>query len=365
MFMLEKRCLVAVLVLAMLFVGCAPQREYGGPPGTQPPSQEGPPGENPNGPADGSQQTAPESLEVTLPPTGDVSIYKGFWMPAMGFDDSQQSMSGVTALKDAGANIVAIGPNVKINSVGDVKMDAPLDFLDRRLSELTKRYYSDGIRVCLVIETLYVDDFSEQTPAGGPTAFPEDIASKPGFLDKYNLMVVDVAKLAEKYHVEIFSPMNEPDMKLGGKVASDWGQQVLPLVRKNYSGKVLWKSTPSADRYDINFKGYDIIGIDISPGGGPQSLQTYPQYVGGILDSILSSAERDNVPDVMFTEFGVWGGALSLSEDDKAVAHRIVFEQGKGKVKGFFVLDPPPDLDRSLKGTKTYDEVKLWFKEKL
>lgn len=342
-----------VIFLVLIFVaGCGVQE-------VRQPPQGGPP-EGP--PVEGTRP--PDFGEPTPPPTAPVSVYRGFWMPTAFMED--QSVSGVATLKDVGANIVTFGPNVKINTNGDTQLDFPMDYVESRLAELSKRYYPEGIRIGLVIETLYVKDFSEGTPPGGPPAFPKDIASKPGFLDKYNLVVGDMAKLAEKYHVEFFSPMNEPDMKLGVGVASGWGQEVLPIVKKHYNGKVLWKAAPFGQNVaDINFKGYDIIGLDISPGGGPQNLATYPQEVSKMLSDALSSAERDDVPAVMFTEFGVWGGALSLSEDDKAVAHKIVFEQGKGKAKGFFVLDPPSDLDRPLKGSKSYDEVKLWFTEKL
>ena len=34
---------------------------------------------------------------------------------------------------------------------------------------------------------------------------------------------------------------NEADMKLGNTVASSWGQKILPKIKSNYKGKVLWK----------------------------------------------------------------------------------------------------------------------------
>jgi hypothetical protein len=183
-------------------------------------------------------------------------------------------------------------------------------------------------------------------------------------LDQYNLIVEKMAKLAEKYKVEIFSPMNEPDLKLGEVVANKWAQDILPVVKENYSGKVLWKSAGGAlDKYDTNFKGYDIIGFDPSPGGGPfeQSIAAFGIALDNLINTARSRASRDGVKEVMITEFGTWGGAVNFTEQQKVLAHRLVFEKGQGKVSGFFALDPPPDLDRGLAGTQTLAEIKSWF----
>ena len=307
-----------------------------------------------------------ECPKAPEPPAGEVSVYKGFWMPCAFLSDDCQPMSDVNLHKEIGSNIVLLGPNLKINSNGDAQFDVPMAYLEKRMNELANRFYKDGIRIGLVIETLYVRDFTETTPAGGPGAFPTTAVNKPGFLDNYNKMVEEIAQLAEKYHVEMFSPMNEPDLKLGEEACSKWGQEVLPLVKKHYHGKVLYKTAfYKLSDQGVDFKGYDIIGMDPSPGGGPTALSDYSKEMEQMLSKALDFAKRDKVSSVMYTEFGVWGGALSLSEEDKALAHRIIFEQGKGKVKGFIALDPPPDLDRSIKGTKTFEEIKLWFKEKL
>ncbi len=213
-----------------------------------------------------------------------------------------------------------------------------------------------------MIEVTYQKEFT--SGGGEPQSIPRDIASQPGFLTEYNKIVADVAKLAEKYKVEIFSPMNEPDMKLGEEMASQWGQQILPVVKQYYHGKILWKAAGGAlDKYDTNFKGYDIIGFDPSPGGGPfeQSMAAYKTALDNLISTAQSRASRDGVSEVMITEFGTWGGAISFTEQQKVLAHRTVFEKGQGKVSGFFALDPPPDLDRGLAGTQTLAEIKSWF----
>ncbi len=323
------------------------------------------PGANPFG-ASRTPEQPPDAASVPKPPSGEPAVYKGFWMPAMYLDDKQQDMSSVARLKDAGANIVLLGPNAKINSAGEVRFDVPEDYIETRLAELAKRYYGAGIRIGFAIETLYVTSFSEGSPAGGPPAFPSDRASQPGFLNNYDQLVGRMAKLAQKYHVDIFSPMNEPDMKLGPAVASKWGQEILPIVKENYSGKILWKAAGAAlDRYDTNFKGYNIIGFDPTPGGGPfdQGMAQYKIALDNLIATAKSRAQRDGVSKIMSSEFGVWGGALQWNEEQKMLAHRLVFEEGQGKLNGFIALDPPRDLDRGLAGTETLKEITAWFKK--
>ncbi|MDD5072095.1 MAG: hypothetical protein PHQ42_05190, partial [Patescibacteria group bacterium] len=273
------------------------------------------------------------------------------------------SMSDPEDLKDAGANIASIAPNVKINSRGEVKFDAPFSYVEQSMDYWARTYYENDIRISLVIELFYQDEFIDGQ-SGEPKPIPRDIASKPGFLDEYNKIVVDVAKLAEKYQVEMFSPMNEPDLKLGEATASVWGQNILPEVKKYYNGKILWKAAGSdAKTAVVDFSGYDIIGFDPTPGGGDPaaSLASYHIQLQEMIALAKARAVKYDVPEVMITEFGVWGGALAFSEEDKMLAHRIVFEEGQGKVSGFIALDPPPDLDRGLKGTLSLEEIKKWF----
>jgi len=319
-------------------------------------------GENPQ--ANQEKSPGAQISEVPNPPSGEISVYKGFWMPSsFYYDHKGQSMSDPKDLKAAGANIASIAPNIRINSKGEVKFDAPFDYLEQALAYWAKNYYENGIRISLVIEMSYQEDLNLRLNQE-PKPVPHGIASQPGFLDDYNKIVIEVAKLAEKYHVEMFSPMNEPDLKLGEATASTWGQAILPEIKKYYHGKVLWKAAGSDEKQaNIDFSGYDIIGFDPTPGGGnpKTSLAAYPGQIREMIKLAKGRAEKYKVPQVMITEFGVWGGALAFSEENKMLAHRIVFEEGQGKVSGFIILDPPSDLDRGLLGTPSLEEITKWF----
>lgn len=305
--------------------------------------------------------------KIPQPPKEPITVLKGFWMPCSFLDDSCQSMNEPKLIKETGANIIGIAPNIKINSKGEIS-SFPMDFIEKRINDYAQKYYPADIRIFISPTLDFAEDLNSRS-GGEPRPIPKEAAAKTGFLDKYDLVIEDLAKLAEKYHIEMFSPMNEPDIQLGLSISSAWGQSILPKIKKQYHGKVLWKAG-LADQVgrEVSFKGYDVLGLDFSAPGGPESpsLTSYPTIVNQIINQALSWAKRDGVKEVAFTEFGAWGGAVKFSEQGKIRAHQIVFEQGKDKVQGFIILDPPPDLgDRPLKGSKTLAEIKLWFTEKL
>lgn len=287
-------------------------------------------------------------------------------MPCSFTLDTCQPMNDIKLLKQMGVNIIGIAPNIKINSKGEIS-SFPMDFIEKRLSQITNKYYTEGIRVFISPEVDYSEDLNMGS-GGEPKPIPKEVPAKPGFTNKYDIMLEELVKLAEKYHIEMFSPMNEPDMKLGNAVASQWAQKVLPMIRKNYTGKILWKVGRGDNAgNEVTFKGYDVLGIDFTAPGGneSQSIANFPSMAKGIIDQASGWAKRDGINTLLLTEVGVWGGASRFSNEAKASIHRIFFEQGRGKVKGFIFLDPPADQGWSIKNSKSMEEIKTWFTEKL
>ncbi len=317
----------------------------------------------------GAGQYSLETLKPKVkPPSEKISVYKGFWLPCSFMDSSCQPMNDTKILRATGVNIVGIAPNIRINDKGEINA-FPLDYYDQRLNEITAQYYQAGIRVFMSPELDYTTDLNSRSQ-GEPRLIPKEIAATPGFMDKYDSLIEDLAKLAQKYQFEFFSPLNEADMKLGTTVASSWGQKILPKIKNNYKGKVLWKVGLGVGPQiqQIDFKGYDILGIDFTAPGGveTQSLSSFPTIVKGAVENAKKAAKRDAVPEVILAEVGVWGGALSFSEEGKVKVHQIIFEQGKNNVAGFIILDPPRDLGGwTIKNSESQEEIKLWFNQKL
>jgi hypothetical protein len=167
---------------------------------------------------------------------------------------------------------------------------------------------------------------------GEPGPIPENI--KEEVLKNYEDVVVEFARLAEEENVEIFCPMDEPDYKLGAARGSSWGQEILPKIRAEFSGKVLWKGSLSRafqNNQRINFSGYDIAGFTVFPWAG---LQRYSQSVEFYINKLNQWAKEDNVPQTFVAEFGNYA-VTAISKEEEPQAIRTVFEQGEGKVDGF------------------------------
>lgn len=296
----------------------------------------------------------------------DTAICKGFFMAGLPFTDDAQSMGQVERLKEANANLVSIAPTVMIDPNGNVEYKRahfhPTDEdFEERLRYLIQRYHDAGIMVSMVIEVDYVQQLNQNPSA--PGSIPASKAGQAGFLDRYNLMVVTLAQLAQNNGVEYFAPMNEPDRKLGAQVASEWGQQILPLIKDVYNGKVTFKGDFETLCGDgIDFTGYEVLGFSSSP--QTTNTDTYRSQVKERINKVLEWAERDGVPQVMATELGAWAFQTSFSEQDITNAHEIVFAEGNGKIQGFIVLDPMqgmPGTEQALYGSNTFETVKNWF----
>lgn len=318
----------------------------------------------------------PPMAPVTSPPSDPISVYTGVYMPLGLLYPSKYSMSNITALKNAGVNTVAIGSYIKVNSHGDAKLVTlsninpnQTSYYEFRIAEQAKTYYENGIRVYLVPDIYYEPEFSNNVSE--PMPVPSNIAQQPGFLNNYNLIVRNMSILAEKYHVEFFSPMNEPDRKLGNDLASSWGQEILLKIKENYHGKVIFKAAYNSSLDgSVNFTGYDVIGFSTSPqksGSQAKSLESYKITLNQSINDALVRAKEDGVPSVFLTEIGVWGSAQDFDTDGKVEAHKIAFEQGNGRIQGFFVVDPITGQGQRfiipIRGSEISDEMSYWFKQ--
>lgn len=362
--------LVGLLIITLLLGACAAPAEIPAetpepaPPVTSEPSPET------GGETGGGDVPAPTPTLTPTPtpepePAGRV-VCKGFFMAGLPFTDDAQSMGQVARLQEAGANLVSIAPTVMIDPSGKVEykrtyLNPTNEDFEARLQALVQRYHDAGIMVSLVVEVDYVSQLNQNM--NEPGAIPASKAAQAGFLDQYNVMVVSLAQFAEDNGVEYLAPMNEPDRKLGAAAASVWGQQILPLVKSVYDGKVVFKGDfETACGAGMDFTGYDVLGFSSSP--QVPDPEVYRGQVKARIDNALAWAGRDGVPDIMATEFGVWVFQGGFSEQDIASAHEIVFAEGDGRIQGFIVLDPMQGRsggERALYGSGTFETVKNWF----
>lgn len=302
--------------------------------------------------------------DIPYPSGNPIIIYKGFEFPRNVLDDSVQPMANITLLNNVGANIITMDPQVIVDSHGTMK-SKPWHYMDRDILTEVQKYYPAGIHIYIIANLYYEKEFIINSRGGEPKPIPVDIASQPGFLDQYDLFVENMSILAEKYHADIFAPMGDTERLLGCETASQWGQEILPKIRKHYHGKVAWQGALlSTDNVSINFTGYDYITILATP--TVVQKREYPASLRHNLDVVTSWVKRDNVSGGIIMIIGDYTAFGTLDSSDHVFYHKTAFEEGKNRSAGFLVTDPPQRMGGnyrqwSLIGSTTYDEIKYWF----
>ncbi len=323
-------------------------------------------------------------IEKEEAPT-EIEIYKGIWLPTLLIQDPNHLASNIQKLKDVGVNTIFIQafPPQPEQWLGKAKEVFP--------PELIKK-----IEEVIPIEKQFIID-NIQTAHRNGLKVALTVSNPPGLegidLEALNSKIIEYAKLAEEYDVELFAPMNEPGTILGENTGK-WRQEILPRIKEVYHGEILWKGAgvglpektlseeflkELSEAPPGDYQGYDYIGFSVMyiPSEGLTqeerlqfadrlTLEDYSQYVDNALKYVLALAERDNSKGVMISEFGVLEGG-SLSEEEIARAHEIVLEKGKEKVVGFFALDflggELPGMPPIKEDLKTKEVIRKWFKE--
>ena len=282
----------------------------------------------------------------------EIYIYKGVWLPGINPNYLASHMQKMT---DLGMNTVYLAV-MSIQEEGN-----PLAGLETsHIVEDIQLAHQNGMKVMLTLQIYPKPRLGEKD------------------LEALNSKIIEVAKIAEEYDVELFAPLAEVDTIISGDVKK-WRREILPKVKKVYHGELFWSSPgagPSLPDKTIisqiakqpagDFAGYDYIGFPflfpVSERLEPEeriqfadmlTLEKYSQYVEGALDYMLALAERDNCKGVIIQEFGVGERFFMsgsdvvdmldtgwLSEEELARALEIVFEKGKDKSVGFIVANP-------------------------
>jgi hypothetical protein len=314
--------------------------------------------------------------------------YKGLWMPTLLFRDPNYLTSNVQKLKDMGINTIYIAAFPPFPEATFEKLK---EIFPPGIVEMFKELIPIEEELIIAnIQTAHRNDLKVALAVVKPPALEEKD------IDALNSKIIEYARLAEEYDVELFAPIAEPP---GTIDTGNWRQEILSRIKEVYHGEVFWsgfvpdlhdKETISqiAEQPPGNLVGYDYIGFSTlffpSERLDPEeqlrwadrlTLEGYSQHVEGAIDYVLAQAERDGVKGVIITEFGVIGtiamsesSILSLSEEEIAIAHEIVLEKGKGRVVGFFANSEflgieLPGIPLLKENLKTEEVIREWFTE--
>ena len=169
----------------------------------------------------------------------EVYIYKGVWLPALVFREPNFLASNIQKLKGMGINTIFIeaSPPQSERWLEKVKEFFPPELVERIAEILPSEKeliidniqiaHRNGLKVGLTISDL-----------GLTISDPPEMGEVD--LEVLNSEIVEYAKLAEEYEVELFAPMNEPG-KVFGENTGKWRQEILPKIKKVYNGEVIWK----------------------------------------------------------------------------------------------------------------------------
>ncbi|UZE93014.1 MAG: hypothetical protein IB617_02540 [Candidatus Nealsonbacteria bacterium] len=298
----------------------------------------------------------------------EVYIYKGAWMPTLLLQDPNYLASNIQKLKDLGINTIFIAA---LSPLAEPDFERIREVFSPELLEKLKEILPVEKELIINnIQTVHRNGLKVALTVGDPPV-PENVD-----LEALNSRIIEVAKLAEEYDVELFTPLNEPE-KIFKKNIGVWRQEILLKIKEVYNGEVAWNGAMPGfpDKESISktpeqppgdFAGYDYIGFG-SMLMSEQTLEEYSESVEGALDFMLAKAERDGCKGVIITEFGVLMGG-PWNEEEIARAYEIVLEKGKDKVVGFFAfrfyfleVDLPGFFIEQ--NPKTKEVIKRWFTE--
>jgi len=304
---------------------------------------------------------------IPNPPKNKIAYYKGLWAGPWFYPDENTGQTlDLSKYGKWGINIVMIGPGFEINKNGDVRY--PPDFpsyedVDARIGELTTKFYSVGVHVGLTMAVTYKDEFSTGAEkwAGEPQPFPKEVVEKPGYFDKLSKLVEDMSKIAEKYHIYMFSPPGEAERIFGMSVAPAFIQQAAPLIKKHYTGKLYYKGDLHNGEGDrISFKGYDVLGFVTRPTNPKDTVEQLRKSFDSDMDRAVAWAKRDGVPEMAISEHG----GLKENKMESAENIGIVLEEGSKKINGVFITEPLAAVLKTSKGDQIVAQMKKWFLNK-
>ncbi len=311
-----------------------------------------------------------------VPPKTEFTVYKGIVLRAATLPPVTWVVSvppSFAKMKDAGINIIQIPVYYSVDDEGNFELFP----MSKELTMMNiQTAHRNGLRVFL--STFFMP--RETGPVGAEIS--SYILRDTDFLERCNQEIVKWAEVAEKYNVELFSPLIEPELQLGvtgPELVYEWAQDILPKVKEVYHGDVVWRGVfshwlrfwlPPKGRWAepelvADLTGYDYIGTSIFPG---MELEEYPGHVDRLLDLTTRFAEK-YAKGAMVTEFGLFpsgpGGGPAQphikTSEDIARVHEITFERAKDRVVGFFVEDTAlVQYDASAE-----EVVREWYKERL
>jgi len=124
--------------------------------------------------------------------------------------------------------------------------------------------------------------------------------------DLWTKIVLKWAHFAEKNKVDMFAPGVEMNLIMDKERVGVWYKEILPEIRKVYSGKVITAELYDVERWKIldkakSFAGYDCIGLTVFPRkeyGGVSDIRSFEDYASYV-------EEEANIIDILSDKYNI------------------------------------------------------------
>jgi hypothetical protein len=283
--------------------------------------------------------------------------FKGVW-PYPG--ELQDLLDSASEIRDLGVNIlpVCVPYCVRGDKIEPIVYGPPLQGEEREkfIIEQIMMAHQEGFAVFLELNTLH---------PGGDI----EIQNKDKFIREFINESRKWAEIAEAYQVELFSPLNEPNLVLRGK-EFEWAQKVLPEIKAVYKGEIVLKMAGKGPETEGNYSGYDYVAFDIYP----WEVDKWRENVRDAVAKMQRIIRTYNLKGGIFGELGAATQGPSSEEeplfagvvvDQKTQAQifQIAFEEAWNKTAGFFVCSwsKNPESPCNFRGLEAETIIKNWY----
>jgi len=256
--------------------------------------------------------------------------FKGIWLAPS--ESSNTIKEDALKMKEWGINILGISPTycVKREKIELVRMGPPVGLSPEEEYIARIRYaHENGLAVFLELNTM--------------TPWCEiQVEDKDRFISRFLNESLKWARIAEEEQVELFSPLNEPNVILGKENAFEWAQKIIPEIKKVFKGEIVLKL---ADMNNPgNYSGYDYVAFDVYPG----PLEEWSSHVKEVMKEMKRYVKEYNLKGCFFGEVGAptqpdpYGfqeliAGNMVSEEGQAQVFKIIFNQTWNESKGYFI----------------------------
>jgi len=216
-----------------------------------------------------------EDIVIIKPPDVALDKYCGLWLPF--WREVEVALGDIDHLKADGVNIVAIGIMIYMEE------DSFKDKYETEIRKAISKFHQNGIHTLLIPNPAYPDSGID------PNSSQVSLST---LLEQVTPLVLRWASLAEQYGVEIFCPLNEPQLLFNSdeKEVSDWAQDILPDLREIYHGKLAFLAQGSGE----GLPAYDLTGYDYVLCGGftcSQDIMEHPDWIDNLIEEGLDDLE--------------------------------------------------------------------------